>query len=357
MESNRAKYYGGAVYVNSILLLMVNKPLFFNNMLSSYSAGGAIGITNWKSREACHVTIEHSTFSNNNATEGGAIYMLSLNNQSVVILQTVTLESNRAAFGGVVEVEFIFALKVNKSRFLNNTSPFAQGGAISSYNTNMLEVQECHFDSNHAWGTGHRGALYVESDRRLPSTSILITETTFNNCCSEMGGCALYLNTKGNVSLEVKRSRFVENYSLKYKGGAIAIYLDLDKPKDPGCIKTSFAQASQIHDTKEFPSWLYKSHLTFEDTIFERNTAVSGGAVHLTNGKTIFQNCSFIDNFASTLGGHIHTETGSTSPIIRASFFRQNIKDLQILETLAILHGFFYLRRKSRSIESKQYHI
>jgi len=136
---------------------------------------------------------------------------------------------------------------------------------------------------------------------------------------------------------------------MKLTGGAIAIYLDPDTLNDPGCIKTSLAQASQIHDTKELPSWLYKSHLTFEDTIFERNAAVSGGTLHLTNGKAIFRNCSFIDNFASTLGGHIHTETGSASLIIRASFFRQNINEIH--------HRVFYLRRKFRSIESKQYHI
>jgi len=58
---------------------------------------------------------------------------------------------------------------------------------------------------------------------------------------------------------------------MKHQGGAIAIDYDPDTPKDPGCIKTSFSQVSEIHNTKEYPSWVYKSHSTFEDTVFERN--------------------------------------------------------------------------------------
>ena len=107
---------------------------------------------------------------------------------------------------------------------------------------------------------------------------------------------------------------------MKGPGGAIYIYhWNPDVPKDPGC----------IYDAKGFPSWVYKSHSTFEDTVFERNVAVSGGALHLRNGKSIFLDCSFINNFASTLGGHIYTETGSASLIIEGSVFNKTLTELQ----------------------------
>ena len=341
MESNRAKYHGGALFLQySTLTLMIDKSRFFNNTANE---AGAIDISpSLFSRQECHVTIERSTFSNNYAWGGAGAISLCANNQSVLLLETVTMESNRVQYsGGAVVIYSIFALKVRKSWFINNTALTSEGGVFSVYNANVLELQECHFHSNRAKGDSYGGALYVRS-YPLSSTSILITKTTFTNCHSRMGGGALFLDTLGNVSLRVKRSRFVENYSLKNEGGAIAIYLDPDTPNDPGCIKTSFAQASQIHDTKEFPSWLYKSHLTFEDTIFERNAAVSGGALHLLNGKVIFRNCSFIDNFASTLGGNIHTETGSASLIIRASSFHQNIKKLRVQETQYTTGSFIY---------------
>ena len=116
---------------------------------------------------------------------------------------------------------------------------------------------------------------------------------------------------------------------MKNDGGAITIsHRDPNILIDSRCIDTSFAQASQFHNAKEFPSWFYQSHSTFEDTIFERNVAVSGGALDLTNGETIFQNCSFVNNFASTLGGHIHTKAGSASLTIERSIFNKTISEL-----------------------------
>ena len=56
--------------------------------------------------------------------------------------------------------------------------------------------------------------------------------------------------------------------------------------------------------------------------------------MYLTNGKATFQSCSFIDNFASTQGGHLFTLPGSASLIIQDSVFRQTISELQPSKTM-----------------------
>ena len=328
----RTQKDGGAVYVWFIPVLKVHQSRFFNN---TAWGGGAINMPDSNSHNTCHITIERSAFSNNNAVVGGAIYIINIAD-AILTFQTVTMESNRAQRnGGAVALDSFGTVNVRQSRFFNNTA-LHKGGAFSCldkflFTSFVFEVQECYFESNYVLGElGSGGAFYVRNLYSTNFASVLITNTTFNNCWSDGDGGAISLGISQRTGrLEIKSSRFVDNYSMKHQGGAIAIDYDPDTPKDPGCIKTRFSQVSEIHNTKEYPSWVYKSHSTFEDTVFERNAAVSGGALGLTNGKSIFRNCSFINNFASTLGGHIYTEAGSPSLIIQGSVFNKTLNELQ----------------------------
>jgi len=331
--------HGGSLsvlYENQIQIC-INKSYFMSNYADF---GGAMDIFPEKSQGACWVTIERSTFSDNTASvQGGAISM-SGNSQSVLTLQTVTMENNRAEYvGGAVNVNSSFALNVHQSRFTNNTASSFSGGAIFVSKVSILEVEECHFDTNYVRDNGHGGAISVLFNLLKSATSLLITSTTFDNCWTGLGGGALYLGISSeNVSLNVKGSLFMDNYSLKGQGGAIAIQLDLDIPKDRGCIKPPLA----FHNGSDFPSWVYKGHLTFEDTKFERNAALSGGALHLTNGKAVFRNCSFINNFVSTLGGHIYTVAGSASLVVQDSLFKQTMNELFLLQMSYSMASFIH---------------
>ena len=82
--------------------------------------------------------------------------------------------------------------------------------------------------------------------------------------------------------------------------------------------------------------------MVFEDTTFHRNGAGFGGAVHLTNGKTSFRNCYFIDNFATSQSAHIYTMDGSASLTIQDSLFRQTINELQLLTMNYIKTSFIH---------------
>ena len=281
---------------------------------------------------ARHITIEHSTFSSNiieGGGEGSAIYISAW--ASVVILRNVTLESNGAAvprglpytnLRGVVVIRSATSstLKIQQSRFLKN---MGLSIFISAGNLNVFEVQDSLFDNG-------GGGLSIDCSAKSSCSSIVIFNTTFNNCTSTPGGGAIHLSHAGNVSLKVKRSHFVKN-SVPPNGYGGAIYLSMapDNQKNPGCIKNLFSTANPVNDAEEFPSWTYKSQLVFEDTTFNRNIAGFGGAVLLTNGKAIIRNCSFIDNFAANLGGHLYTVAGSASLIIQDSVFLQTVNELK----------------------------
>ena len=328
MESNKAENFGGAIYISgagdgegetfcskelsnlcntmcTILSLKVYKSFFYNNTAlgSEGTVGGAISIKNEKPcNRTSNLTIEHSTFSDNKAYSGGAVYVQA-NAQSVLTLSNLTMESNTVQFnGGAVFVNVINAIIVQNSQFLDNTALTRLGGALSVNDVERLLVQQCHFSGNYAGGTGYGGALSVKSKSKFVP-DIVINNSTFSNCSAEQVGGAFYMWADGIATVEVKRARFVGNHAFKYYGGAAAIFVNQENSRGA-------------------------SHLLFEDTTFEKNAAVFGGAVHLSNGDATFQNCTFLNNLAQVLGGHIHTDVQSTNLFIWDCVFNQTLFQL-----------------------------
>ena len=327
-----------------------------SHFISNYAAnGGAISLfpfriddKHWRS-EPSQVTIKNSSFFDNSASYGGAIYLV-VNNQSILILENVIMEANRAqASGGAAAISQIFAFKILNSRLLkNNADEF--GGAFTVSDVNTLEIKDSLFDGNIAGNfvvvgpLEFGGALYISCG--LITTLIVITNTTFNNCSAEQDGGAIYLAHLGNVSLVIRRSRFVENLSLQTSGGALSIQLPQDNDKNPGCYPEnvkSFSHRNDDDHDEEFASLVSKNHLSFEDITFERNAGAVGGAVYLSNGKATFVNCSFTDNFALSQGGHIYTVEGSASLEMQGSLFQQTMRTLQLLTMNYSKASFFHV--------------
>ena len=381
MEANSADYSGGAVYVDTILSLKVYKSFFYNNTAlgSDNATGGAISCNG-----TSNLTIEHSTFSNNKASYGGAVY-LKANAQSVLTLSNLTMESNTVHFnggavsdagdgegetfgskessnvcnitvllsvfsknyarttggaisisgekpivlilgnvtmeansanssGGAVDVVTYLSLKlklkVYKSFFYNNIAlgfDNATGGAISILNVNPcngtsnLTIEHSTFSNNKANYGGGAVFLQAVAQSVLAVQAIVINNSTFFSCSAQQVGGAFYMWAGGMATVEVKRARFEENHAFKYYGGAAAIFVN-QKEKSGGA-----------------------SPLLFEDTTFEKNVAVFGGAVHLSNGDATFRNCTFLNNLVKNLGGHIHTDVQSTNLFIWDCVFNQTL--------------------------------
>ena len=109
---------------------------------------------------------------------------------------------------------------------------------------------------------------------------------------------------------------------------------------DSQYIKEEWSRKS--YNGKLVRSWDYKRYLLFENTTFEKNIAAVGGAVYLNNGKGTFRNCSFLDNFAANLGGHIYVETGHAALNMQNTVFNQTINEVQILGETYTMGSFIH---------------
>ena len=150
---------------------------------------------------------------------------------------------------------------------------------------NYLKINDTSFTENVAQAPG--GGVFLE----IQFGKLIMSNVTFGNCRSiQSVGGGLYIEVTKKSRVVVERSLFLNNLSPITVGGALFISMPSDEREDPGCIKEGLSH-------EKFPKWDYNNKPLFESTTFQDNTALIGGAVHLQNGETTFQNCFFVDNF------------------------------------------------------------
>ena len=317
-------FNGGSLYVSythgTEMQITVNNSNFISNSVDN--SGGALCVAeifqteneDWKINNS-QITIKWSTFKNNRAYNEGGALILEFYKKGILIFEHCVMESNIGLFRGSVASINNCNVKIRKTQFLNNHAVDC-AAVLDMRDVHDLEVVDSLFDNN---------SVSLESGQKLQTQSrssllsiqkLKSVNDVFGNC----SGSAIYqFISKGNFTLTINRSRFTKNQA-RGGGGALSFFLATDIQTDAGCIKEPSA--------KRYPSWGYKSYLVIENTVFDRNGASLGGAVYLINGKATFQNCSFIDNFATIQGGHIYTGDGSTSLVIQDSSFNQTMEKL-----------------------------
>ena len=279
-NSNFISSYNGAVILRP-------RPYFFE------STG------NKGSMKSSYVRIQNSRFFENN----GIVVPLNIyvNDQSIVTFLYVSMESNTVLGyhgGGVGGAAVIQSgnLTIQQCQFLKNTA-FFEGGALD-VNVNLLNITDSFFDGNRAvYYAGCGGALSVAA------MSAVIFNTTFNNCSANDGG-AICAQSCGKIT--IKKSQFVENHVGEPAPQGIA-----------GGGATSFSHVAQV---------------TFEETMFQRNTGLLGGAVYLQNDGATFKNCYAVDNFAAAQGGFLYADYGVKNVVIQDSVLNQTITELKRLK-------------------------
>lgn len=306
--------YGGAIYIDNIKAednLTIKSTFFKKN--SAGGPGGAIHVakSNMKDSQvdvANFITIEDSCFLHNTATApGGAIFFVNGRpNQNITVKGTSFTNNNSTDGGGAISVD--------------NETPGS-----------FLTINDTTFTENVASQPGG-GAFFFIKFR-----NVIMSNVTFRKCKSAIIGGAMYLNLAGKSVVVIEGSLFVNNSSPATAGGALYIEMPWDTLEDAGCI-----DKNRPEETNKFPKWDYITKLLFKDTTFKYNTALIGGALYLHRGKTTFQNCSFLNNFASAVGGAIYTEERSTSVAIRDSFLLQSktelIRNFQTFSTSSFIH-------------------
>ena len=305
------------------------------------SPGGAVSIIG----PTMSVRLLNSTFVDCSAVAyGGALYMASMFQAAERIVLYVDsshfVGCRCLNYGGAVYV--IFSTRVNvtikKTKFELSSSD-GPGGALTFIN----DYSSIDVSKENDYVTGSEKVIAIEDSSFLNSSSsvaaggaiyisfstteynLTIVNTNFTNNSAKAGGGAVSVMDRTNGGsqrtsrkfITIESSRFVNSTTLKEaEGGALLLSMPPDELEEPGCIKEGRPE--------KFPEWDYNSKLLFKDTTFQDNTARIGGAVYLQNGKTIFQHCFFVDNFALALGGGIYAAEGSTSVVIRDSFFLQS---------------------------------
>ncbi|XP_020916296.2 uncharacterized protein LOC110253693 [Exaiptasia diaphana] len=274
----------------------------FKKIRTSASPGQVLYSNGVKNLHLDNVNIESMISGGNRPGPGGPLYIDSPLDGNVVINNTIVRDCT--GWGSAVTINIATAkstLQIMNSLFDSNTGFESSGGCLSF----------------------HFGI-----------TITLFQNVTFHRCVSGFGkrgsGGALYLSgqTGGNITLF--SCHFIGNMAPKNAGGAVAFDLQLkDKIIDPGCTQTL---NSDEKTGKRI--WSYNSLLCIRNTTFFNNTATNGGALSLSRGRHIIQECSFLENYADLLGGHIFLTSESTSLKVLHSRFLQNHSVLYHSSTL-----------------------
>ena len=162
-----------------------------------------------------------------------------LESKSLLQLETINFTNNNATDGGVIYIQKNSKLQTNMSNFWKNLAKRA-GGAIvlTGYSTAVIET--CHFLSNHAV---EGGAVYVNNPEHISvvSTSLMRnvasdtggaiaisngTDVTINNitCVGNQGpnggGCVRV----ESVTLTLNKSDISENFANDFGAGVLASF-------------------------------------------------------------------------------------------------------------------------------------
>ena len=316
-EGNMSIIIGGSLTV--FYKTQSNINISNSNFISNY---GALTIapfpnlseltanTGSKSIKKSYVKIQNTIFLHNSGLIIAPV-LIYVSNQSVVIFQNVTMESNKVfsnGLGGAAYVGIDCFLTIQKCRFSENTGDI--GGGALYVAVNSLIVKDSFFVGNKVsfLGAGDGGALFV-----FRTETVVIFNTIFRNCSGSSGG-AISAVFCGNIT--IKKSQFVENNAgyvgeQGFGGGAIN---------------------------------LMDCQVIFEETRFQRNTGLLGGAVYLQSGSAAFKNCYAVDNFATAQGGFLYGHpAGMKNVVIQDSALNQTITGLKNFGLLhkeaSFIHG------------------
>ena len=330
-EGNTATTAAGAIYNAADAKLTVDGVTFANN--SSAKAGA---INNYDGT----VAISDSTFKGNDAGKsmGGAVTNTSgsASGKSIITITGSTFEDNKAGNGGAVWNGTYGQVDITDSTFKGNTAlaedGLGQGGAIT--NANAMTITGGSFANNTAKYSG--GAIYNGAHAASGKASLTIDGTTFTGNSvtatyskdstdpkkDNIAGGAIFNDT--DAELRVKNATFTDNTS-SLKGGAIfnrdGVVTITDSTFKGNSVPTSAGGAvlNESGDTSK------PGTITIKGSTFEGNTAGNGGAVwNGFNGKVDITASTFKSNTALVGIGQGGAITNADQMSITGSTFEGN---------------------------------
>jgi predicted outer membrane repeat protein len=303
---------GGAIYAERLSHLTIEASQFSGHVAHN---GGAIATNGWGASDVgVAVTIRDSAFSDNSATApaipgggngGGAIY---LSGGSAATIDDTTFSGNQAGNGGAIHLlhSNLRATGVTFSdNRADNTAGGGGGGAIYMDGTKALSgalrLNRCEFRQNSTNQLGGAIFSYI-----IEAGATWIEDSLFdgNQSTNRGQGGAIYHQSKlGNGALTIERSLFVNNR---------AAAGPLDSASQGGAL------------------WLLDAPVTIRNSTFSGNEAIHaqsdalapdnwrrgfGGAIRASS-QTSISNSTLAGNAAGFVGGAVAGAATVTNSII-----------------------------------------
>ena len=272
----------------------------------------------FKLAEGSEYTILYNfSFYNASGISGSAIEVCVSN----ILIENCTFTANHCNYGGVVSIaENVTNVTIRNCTFIGNFAHgenfegIGRGAAIGVFGSNCT-IEGCVFDSN--WAKGIDGAYSTTIETGSNVEGLIIKNCTFlnnhaNNTDSISYGGALAITNNINVT----NCTFINNSATF--GGALMLYISYDVEN---CIFIN-------NTADEYGGAVYFEHdvsININNSTFDGNKAVKGGAIHVDCVDFSINNSDFINNYAD-YGGALNIE--SDNVIISDSRFVSNYAEI-----------------------------
>ena len=268
------------------------------------------------------ILMKRNSFTNNSATNGGAIYLESSDGVSTGNFESNTFVRNSASVSGGAIHMILVSVTFSGTHFFEQNSAILTGGAIFANSSNLISGTSM-FIGNFA---NEGGAIYSRS------SSVTFTEKNLflQNFAILIGGAIVLFNN--NSCTFERTAKFAEN-SAEF-GGGIASFLSVSLNFNGDIIFTnntavngggmlivftrsvSFSGNTCISENRaEFGGGMIvsSSNLIFTGpTVVNLNVAFQGAGVFAANTTlSVSRNIGFVGNLASSSGGGLFMTAGS----------------------------------------------
>ncbi len=205
-ENNEAGGSGGAIYSSSTTIFDVAGT---DTLIAKNNRAAVSGGTLYASADLSFLSLKQGIFSGNTANlNGGAICFASAN---TFFLQNSSFKQNEASSGGAIYNTG--KIDIKKSSFYNNTAS-TDGGAIYKGTFNELIVQQTTFSQNTA---NRGGAIFSE----FSGAAQKLTNNTFSQNTSIGSGAAIYFSHANGAAATISFSSFNGNTASNDVGNAL----------------------------------------------------------------------------------------------------------------------------------------
>lgn len=355
---NTSKRNGGAIAIasdnvrdDSVQQLSISNSEFVSN--TAEKKGGAVFWYDYETNDRKgDLAIEQTTFKDNKANMGGAIYA----ENAFTVTGSQFTKNQATDDGGAIYAYTTADFAISNSVFQENTSS-DNGGAIAAWADNGQDqnysVTNSQFTENEATDKG--GAiswLEYESIHDGASHVLSVEGSTFNSNTAQWGGA---INTEAELSVKdttfvantaeddggaidasrtaqfsINGARFEQN-TAGDNGGAINAWADNQLERNNTITNSQFIgnkatdKGGAIAWLAVDPLWDDVAHnITVENSTFDSNSAQWGGAINTEGEITLRGETNFVGNTASQQGGAIFVSETGTLNVEGTAVFANN---------------------------------